>query len=100
MPYDQILNDIIYGRGDRDLRIVSPSAPEYTPAWSMYTTNLSKAADLMKQAAPYVPLVETGTVTVVGGGIQAVSFSPGGSGRFWTLHPTGTPSQIDSTLFQ
>jgi peptide/nickel transport system substrate-binding protein len=233
LPYGAVLQNIVYGRGDRDLSMVSPSAPEYTPAWSMYTTDLSKATALMQQAgnpkinvplyylqgdedqtntailiqanlkqigitatltpetqaglfdvvdarsspatgtqigppglelfnwsawtddpkivlgywattgginnyalwssptvdqintqyalqptspartaayqqaqmliaaaAPYVPIVSTGAITVVDGGIQGVSFSPGGSGRFWTLHPAGTPSQIDSTLFQ
>jgi len=28
-----------------------------------------------------------------------VSFSAGGSGRFWTLHPTGQASKIDQMLF-
>jgi peptide/nickel transport system substrate-binding protein len=229
MPYDQILKNVIYGRGNRDLSIVSPSAPEYTPAWSRYTTDLTKAKDLMSQAgnpkiniplyylqgdvdqtntailiqanlkkigitttltpetqaglfdvvdarsspangskigppgvelfnwtawtddpkivigywattgginnyslwsspsvdstnnefalqstsgertaayqqaqqtiaqdAPMIPIVATGSVTVVAPGITGVSFSPTGSGRFWTLHPEGTTSQIDA----
>lgn len=59
MPYSTILNNVIYGRGLRDLSIVSPSAPEYTPAWSMYTTNIDKAKALMKAAgnpSVHVPL--------------------------------------------
>ncbi|MEA2535608.1 MAG: peptide/nickel transport system substrate-binding protein [Actinomycetota bacterium] len=228
MPYDQILNNVVFGRGARDLSIVSPSAPEYTPAWSMYTTNLDKAKQLMAaagnpainmplhflqgdedqkntalliqnalkdlgittvltpetqsglfdvldarstpaagaqigppgmelfnwsawtddpkivigywattgginnytlwsdpsvdaantkyallptsadrtaayqtaqttiaQGAAMIPIVQTGFVTVVAKGISGVSFSPGGSGRYWTLHPTGTTSALD-----
>ncbi len=229
MPYDQILKNVIYGRGARDMSIVSPSAPEYTPAWSAYTTDLDKAKSLMaaagnpslnlplyylqgdvdqtntailiqaslknigvtttltpetqaglfdvvdarstpatgskigppglelfnwtawtddpkivigywattgginnyslwsspvvdkvnttfsltptsvartagyKQAqaiiaadAPVIPIVSTGTVTVVGKGITGVSFTPTGSGRFWTLHLTGSTSSLDA----
>ena len=50
IPYDQILKNVIYGRGARDNSIVSPSAPEYTPAWSKYTTDLTKAKSLMTAA--------------------------------------------------
>ena len=50
MPYNTILNNILFGRGTRDYSIVSPTAPEYTPAWSMYTTDLAKAKSLMKAA--------------------------------------------------
>jgi peptide/nickel transport system substrate-binding protein len=232
LPYDTILQDVIYGRGQRDMSIVSPTAPEYTPAWSQYTTDVAKAKSLMQQAgnpqlnlplyylqsdvdqtntailiqsslksigitttltpetqaglfdvvdarstpatgakvgppglelfnwsawtddpkivigywattgginnyslwaspqvdkinsqfalqatssartaaykqaqeiiadaAPVIPIVTTGSITIVAPGISGVSFSPGGSGRFWTLHPTGTASKIDSTLF-
>lgn len=232
LPYETILKNVVYGRGERDLSIVSPSAPEYTPAWSRYTTDIAKAKALMQQAgnpklsyplyylqgdvdqtdtailiqaslssigitttltpetqaglfdvvdarstpatgakigppglelfnwsawtddpkivigywattgginnyslwaspqvdkinqqfalqatsaartaaykqaqqiiaaaAPVIPIVTTGTVTVVTPGISGVSFSPGGSGRFWTLHPTGTASKVDSALF-
>ena len=229
LPYDQILKNVIYGRGARDNSIVSPSAPEYTPAWSKYTTDLNKAKSLMtaagnpslnvplyylqgdvdqtntailiqaslknigitanltpetqaglfdvvdarstpatgskvgppglelfnwtawtddpkivigywtttgginnyslwsspvvdkanatfalnptsaertaayKQAqeviaadAPVIPIVSTGAVTVLAKGISGVSFTPTGSGRFWTLHPTGTTSALDA----
>jgi peptide/nickel transport system substrate-binding protein len=229
MPYDQILKNVIYGRGNRDLSIVSPSAPEYTPAWSRYTTDLTKAKgphepggqpedqhpavlpagrrrpdehrhphpgepqedrhhdhpdprdpgrpvrrrrrplqprqrqqdrppgvelfnwtawtddpkivigywattgginnyslwsspsvdsansefalqttsgertaayqqaqQTIAQAAPMITIVAPGSVTVVAPGITGVSFSPTGSGRFWTLHPEGTTSQIDA----
>jgi peptide/nickel transport system substrate-binding protein len=229
MPYDQILNNVVFGRGARDLSIVSPSAPEYSPAWSMYTTNLDKAKQLMAAAgnpainmplhflqgdedqkntalliqnalkalgittmltpetqsglfdvldarstpaagaqigppgmelfnwsawtddpkivigywattgginnytlwsdpsvdatntkyallptsadrtaayqaaqktiaegAAMIPIVQTGFVTVVAKGISGVSFSPGGSGRYWTLHPAGTKSALDA----
>jgi peptide/nickel transport system substrate-binding protein len=50
LPYKTILNDIVFGRGNRDYSIVSPTAPEYTPAWSRYTTNIAKAKSLMKAA--------------------------------------------------
>ncbi len=50
LPYNTILNNIVYGRGNRDYSIVSPTAPEYTPAWSRYTTNIAKAKSLMKAA--------------------------------------------------
>ena len=50
MPYDQILKNVVFGRGAKDESIVSPSAPEFTAAWSKYTTDLDKAKDLMKQA--------------------------------------------------
>ena len=231
MPYDQILNSVVFGRGARDLSIVSPSAPEYTPAWSMYTTNLDKAKQLMAaagnpainmplhflqgdedqkntalliqnalkdigittnltpetqaglfdvldarsspaagaqigppgmelfnwsawtddpkivigywattgginnytlwsdpsvdaantkyallptsadrtaayqaaqqtiaQGAAMIPIVQTGFVTVVAKGISGVSFSPGGSGRYWTLHPSGSTSALDAAF--
>lgn len=228
LPYDQILKNVIYGRGVRDYSIVSPTAPEYTPAWKQYTTDVTKAKALMKDAgdpkvnvplhylegdvdqtntalliqaslkaigittvltpetqaglfdvlnsrstpasgaapgpagmelfnwsawtddpkitvgywattggvnnyslwsspevdttnttfalqptssertaayvkaqeiiadaAPVVPIVATGTVTVVAKGISGVSFSPTGSGRYWTLHPQGSASALD-----
>ena len=50
LPYDAVLKNIIFGRGSQDHSIVMPTAPEYTPAWSMYTTNLDKARQLMAQA--------------------------------------------------
>ncbi len=233
LPYDEVLKDVIYNRGTRDDSIVSSSAPEYTPAWSMYTTDLTKAKSLMAQAgnpklslplyylqgdvdqtntailiqaslkqigitttltpetqaglfdvvdarstpasgskvgppglelfnwtawtddpkivigywattgginnyslwsspqvdainsknallptsasrtsdyktaqsqiaaaAPYVPIVSTGTVNVVAQGIAGVSFSPTGSGRYWTLHPAGATSKLDALFTQ
>ena len=232
MPYGDVLNNVLYGRGERAGSIVMPTAPEYTPAWLRYQTNLTKAAQLMKDAgdpklniplyylqqstdqtsiailvkaalakigitatltpetqaglfdvvdarstpangakigppgvelfnwsgftddpsivigywatqgginnyslyssptvnatnaryaslpsspartaayqkaqdiiaadAPYVPIVDVGTVTVVNKGISGVSFSPGGSTRYWTLHPAGDNDAIDSELF-
>jgi peptide/nickel transport system substrate-binding protein len=59
MPYEQILKNVVFGRGSRDDSIVPPSAPEYTPAWSTYKTDVAKAKDLMHQAgdpAVNVPL--------------------------------------------
>jgi peptide/nickel transport system substrate-binding protein len=229
MPYKTVLDDILYDRGTRAYSIVTTSAPEYTPAWDMYNTDLSKAEALMKAAgnpkidvplyylsgdvdqtntailiqaslksigitatltpetqaglfdvvdarsmpakgakvgppglelfnwsawtsdpkivigywatkgginnyslwssstvdtinneyslqptsaartagyeraqriiaaaAPVIPIVETGTVTVTGKGMTGVSFSPGGSGRFWMLHPVGATSRLDA----
>jgi peptide/nickel transport system substrate-binding protein len=229
LPYDAVLKNIVFGRGARDLSIVSPTAPEYTPAWSIYSTDLAKAKSLMAQAgnpkismplhylqgdvdqtntailiqaslraigittvltpetqagmfdvlnsrsspakgakigppgfilfnwsawtddpkivigywataggvnnyslwsAPQVneinakyalqptsaaraaaykqaqeiiaddaamlPIVATGTVAVVAKGITGVSFSPTGSGRYWTLHPVGKTSALDA----
>jgi peptide/nickel transport system substrate-binding protein len=233
LPYDAVLKNIIFGRGSLDHSIVMPTAPEYTPAWSKYTTDLDKAKQLLGQAgnpkisvplhylqgdvdqtntailiqgnlkqvgigttltpetqaglfdvlnsrsspatgtavgpaglellnwsgfsddpsvvigywattgginnyplwsspdvdqihkqfakqntsaqrtaayqkaqqiiadaAPLLPIVSTGTVTVVDHGIEGVSFSAGGSGRFWTMHPSGEPSKIDALLFK
>jgi peptide/nickel transport system substrate-binding protein len=232
IPYDTILKNIVHGRGSRDYSIVSPSAPEYTPAWDVYSTNLAKAKALMKaagnpainvplyylssdadqtntailiqaslkqigidttltpetqaglfnvvdarstpatgakigppgvelfnwsawtddpkivigywsttgginnyslwsspivdkanttfslkptsaartaayknaqkliaQSASVIPIVLTGAVAVVAKGISGVSFSPGGSGRYWTLHPSSDASSIDK-LFE
>jgi peptide/nickel transport system substrate-binding protein len=228
LPYDSILKNIVHGRGSRDLSIVSPSAPEYTPAWSIYSTDLTKAKALMAAAgnpsinvplhylgsdtdqtntailiqaslkqiginatltpetqaglfnvvdarstpakdtaigppglelfnwsawtddpkivigywattgginnyslwsspivdkentdyalkptsaartaayknaqkiiaegAAVIPIVLTGAVAVEAKGIAGISFSPGGSGRYWTLHPTGVASPLD-----
>ena len=226
------LEDILFGRGARDYSIVSPTAPEYTPAWSIYTTDLAKAKALMKAAgsptinvplyylssdvdqtntailiqaslksigitttltpetqaglfdvvdarstpasgaqigppglelfnwsawtddpkivigywattgginnyslwsnpdgrrpqqqvlvaqpplprgrrptrrrrtiiaaaAPVIPIVYTGTVAVMTAGITGVSFSPGGSGRYWLMHPVGTTNPLDSMV--
>lgn len=232
LPYSEVLNNVLFGRGARAGSLVMPSAAEYTPAWLRYTTNLAKAMQLMQQAgnpkisvplyylgqstdqtsiailvkaalakiginatltpetqaglfdvvdaratpsngakigppgvelfnwsgftddpsivlgywatqgginnyalyssptvnsinaryaslpsspartaayqkaqnviaadAPYVPIVDVGTVSVVDKGISGASFSPGGSTRFWTLHPATTTDAIDSELF-
>jgi peptide/nickel transport system substrate-binding protein len=231
LPYDDIFKNILFGRGSQDHSIVMPTAPEYTPAWSMYTTDLDKAKQLLTQAgnpqinvplyylqgdadqtntailiqgnlkqigitttltpetqaglfdvvdarsspakgapigppgmelfnwsgfsddpsvvigywatsgginnyplwsspevdkinaqyakqntsaartaayqqaqkiiaaaAPLIPIASTGTVTVVASGIQGVSFSAGGSGRFFTLHPAGQVNKINQML--
>jgi peptide/nickel transport system substrate-binding protein len=229
LPYSQVLQNVVYGRGARDLSIVSPTAPEYTPAWSQYSTNLARAKSLMARAgnpqisvplhylqgdvdqtntailvqaslksigittvlkpetqaglfdvlnsrstpadgakagppglvlfnwsawtddpnivigywattggvnnyslwsspavdqinekyalqptsaartaaykqaqddiadaAPMIPIVATGTITVLAKGITGASFSPTGSGRYWTLHPAGKTSALDA----
>jgi peptide/nickel transport system substrate-binding protein len=225
------LKSILFGRGARDYSIVSPTAPEYTPAWSIYTTNLAKAKALMEAAgsptiseplyylssdvdqtntailiqaslksigitttltpetqaglfnvvdarstpasgaqigppglelfnwsawtddpkivigywattgginnyslwsnptvdamnnkyallatsaartaayknaqtiiaaaAPDIPIALTGTVAVTTAGVTGVSFSPGGSGRYWLMHPIGTTNPLDSMV--
>ena len=232
LPYDQVLKNVIFGRGERAGSLVQPTAPEYTPAWLGYKTDLDKAKALMAQAgnpkvdvplhylqsdedqtntailvkaalkkigvetkltpetqaglfdvvnsrsqpetgkkigppglelfnwsgfaddpsivlgywattgginnyalysspevdaihkeyatkgpsaertaaykkaqeiiaadAAYIPIVNTGAITVVTKGIEGVSFSPGGSGRYWTLHPSGATNAIVSKLF-
>ncbi|MDT7554553.1 MAG: peptide/nickel transport system substrate-binding protein [Pseudonocardiales bacterium] len=232
LPYDEVLKSVIYGRGERSGSLVQPTAPEYTPAWLVYKTDLAKAKQLMAAAgnptvnaplhylqgdedqtntailvqanlkkigvqttltpetqaglfdvvnarsqpekgkqigpaglelfdwsgfaddpsivlgywattgginnyalyssptvdainkkfafqgpsaartaayqkaqqtiaadAPYIPIVNVGAITVVTKGIEGVSFSPGGSGRYWTLHPAGVPNPIVSSLF-
>jgi peptide/nickel transport system substrate-binding protein len=231
VPYDTVLKDIIFGRGSRDYSIVSPSAPEYTPAWSMYYTDLTKAKALMQEAgnpvvseplyylsgdidqtdtaillqaslkqigitttltpetqaglfdvvdarstpakgskigppglelfnwsawtndpkivigywatsgginnyslwsspvvdainnqysllptsaartaaykkaqniiaagAAVIPIVQTGSVAVAANGVTGLSFSPGGSGRFWLMHPVGVANPLDSSV--
>jgi peptide/nickel transport system substrate-binding protein len=231
VPYGTILRDKIFGLRSRDYSIVSPSAPEYTPAWSMYYTDLAKAKALMKEAgnpaiseplyylsgdidqtdtaillqaslkqigvtttltpetqaglfdvvdarsmpakgskigppglelfnwsawtndpkivvgywatsgginnyslwsspvvdainnkysllptsaartaayekaqdiiasgAAVIPIVQTGSVAVAAKGITGVSFSPGGSGRFWLMHPVGVANPMDSSV--
>lgn len=227
LPYDEVLKNVVFGRGARAYSIVQTTAPEYTPAWKMYDTDLKKASALMAaagnptinvplyylqgdedqtntalliqanltkigitakltpvtqaglfdvvnarsqqppgaklgppglelfnwtawtddpkivvgywatkgginnyplwnspavdsanatyalqptstqrteaykqaqatiaEAAPLIPIVTTGAVTVTVPGISGVSFSPTGSGRFWTLHPAGKTSAI------
>lgn len=50
LPYNVIRDNVFFGRATRDLSIVTWSAPEYTPAWSIYNTNLTKAKSLMAAA--------------------------------------------------
>jgi hypothetical protein len=45
-----------------------------------------------------IPIVQTGTVAVAGKGITGVSFSPGGSGRFWLMHPMGVANPLDMSV--
>jgi peptide/nickel transport system substrate-binding protein len=70
------------------------------PASAARTAAYRKAQTIIAADAPYIPIAYTGAVTVVDKGITGVSFSPGGSSRYWTLHPTGTSDAIDSKLFQ
>jgi peptide/nickel transport system substrate-binding protein len=70
-----------------------PSSPARTAAYR-------KAQDIIAADVPYVPLVLTGATTVVDPGIDGVSFSPGGSDRYWTLHPAGSTDAIDAELFK
>jgi peptide/nickel transport system substrate-binding protein len=63
------------------------------------TAAYKKAQEIIAADAPYIPIVNTGAVSVVTKGIEGVSFSPGGSGRYWTLHPSGTTNAVVSTLF-
>jgi peptide/nickel transport system substrate-binding protein len=50
LPYDSVLKNVFFNRARRDLSIVSAGALEYTPAWSMYNTDLTKAKALMASA--------------------------------------------------
>jgi peptide/nickel transport system substrate-binding protein len=63
------------------------------------TAAYQKAQQIIADAAPLIPIVSTGTVTVVEKGIEGVSFSTGGSGRFWTMYPSGEASKINALLF-
>ena len=63
------------------------------------TAAYQKAQKIIAAAVPYIPVAELGTITVVSHGITGVSFTPGGSGRFWTLHPVGVSSSLDA-LFE
>jgi peptide/nickel transport system substrate-binding protein len=66
------------------------------PTSAARTAAYQQAQETIAQAAPVIPIVATGTVTVVANGISGVSFTPTGSGRYWTLHPVGTTSKLDS----
>lgn len=69
------------------------------PGSAARTAAYQKAQTIIANDVPYIPIAYTGSVTVVAKGITGVSFSPGGSSRFWTLHPTGTSDAIDNKLF-
>ena len=64
------------------------------PTTDARTAAYKKAQEVIAEEAPLIPIVTTGAVTVTAPGISGVSFSPTGSGRFWTLHPEGTSSEI------
>ena len=64
------------------------------PTSSARTAAYKKAQEQIAADVPYVPIVDTGTVAVVKPGIEGVSFSPGGSGRYWTMHPAGASTAI------
>jgi peptide/nickel transport system substrate-binding protein len=70
------------------------------PGSAARTAAYRKAQTIIADDAPYIPIAYTGAVTVVEKGITGVSFSPGGSSRYWTLHPTGTSDAIDNKLFK
>ena len=50
LPYDSVLKNVFFNRARRDLSIVASGAIEYTPAWSIYKTDLAKAKALMASA--------------------------------------------------
>jgi peptide/nickel transport system substrate-binding protein len=70
-----------------------PTSPSRTADYKQAQTDIAAAA-------PVIPIVSTGTVNVVAKGIEGVSFSPTGSGRYWTLYPTGTTSKLDALFTQ
>jgi peptide/nickel transport system substrate-binding protein len=50
IPYDDIVKNIFFGRAERALSYVNLKAPGYDKAWSMYTTDVTKAKALMTAA--------------------------------------------------
>lgn len=50
LPYDEIINEVYYGHAAKMESYVTTDAAGYTPAWSKYTTDISKAKALMSQA--------------------------------------------------
>jgi peptide/nickel transport system substrate-binding protein len=50
LPYQQIISSIYDGHAVKMESYVTTDAAGYTPAWSKYTTNISKAKALMSQA--------------------------------------------------
>jgi peptide/nickel transport system substrate-binding protein len=70
------------------------------PTSAQRTAAYQNAQKVIAEAAPVIPIVDTGTVTVVAKGISGVSFTPTGSGRYWTLHLTGQTSQLDTFVMK
>jgi peptide/nickel transport system substrate-binding protein len=62
------------------------------------TAAYQKAQQIIADEAPVIPIVNTGSITVVAKGISGVSFTPTGSGRYWTMHPAGQPSQLNAAV--
>lgn len=50
IPYNQIISTVYFGRATRAYSDVPPSEAAYTPAWGIYTTNLTMAKKLMAEA--------------------------------------------------
>ncbi len=50
VPYDEIISSIYDGHAVKMESYVTTDAAGYTPAWSKYTTDISKAKELMSQA--------------------------------------------------
>jgi peptide/nickel transport system substrate-binding protein len=50
MPYDAILKTAFDGRNERAFSWDNPKAPDFDPAWNIYSTNLGKAKSLMSAA--------------------------------------------------
>jgi ABC-type transport system substrate-binding protein len=79
-----------------------PSVDAANKKYALLPTSVDRTAayqaaqNTIAQGAAMIPIVQTGFVTVVAKGISGVSFSPGGSGRYWTLHPAGTTSALDA----
>lgn len=91
-----INNYALYSNPEVDA-IHKENAPK--PTSDERTAAYGKAQDIIAEDAAYIPIVNTGALTVTQKGIEGVSFSPGGSSRYWTLYPSGEKSEIDSTLF-
>jgi ABC-type transport system substrate-binding protein len=80
----------------------SPTVDALNNKYSLQATSAARTAaykeaqNLIAAAAPVIPIVLTGTVAVVTPGITGVSFAPGGSGRYWFMHPVGVTNPLDS----
>lgn len=60
LPYQNIVDNIFFGRAERSLSYVNLKAPGYDKAWSVYDTDVDKAKALMGEAGNpsiNVPLV-------------------------------------------